>query len=83
MEEIKQKKIEVVKDLLLEKTGCTLQCNDEWCCRTCFFAISEKFTNKDWQTILYIRGDYKKEELDNLPKNIDKRLDRIIKILNK
>lgn len=69
-----------LKVLLQKKTGCRAQHNG-WTCGTCFFAISEKITNKDWQTVLFTRGDYKREELDNLPENIDKQLARIEKIL--
>ena len=71
-----------IKNLLRKKTGCIVQ-HTGWTCGTCFFSISKKLTNKDWQTILYIRGDYKKKDLDNLPKDISKQLERIIKIINK
>lgn len=71
-----------MKNLLLDATGCRIQ-HTGWTCGTCFFTISEKFTNKDWQTILFFRGDYKKKDLDNLPKDIDKRLERIVKILQR
>jgi len=69
-----------IKNLLLNATGCEIQ-HDGWPCGTCFFSVSEKFTNADWQTILFVRGDYKKEELNNLPKDIEKRLKMIMKIL--
>ena len=69
-----------LKNLLFEKTRCNIQHNG-WTCGTCFFATSNRFTNIDWQTILLVRGDYKKSELDNLPKDVEKRVKRIIKIL--
>ena len=74
-----------LKRLLREATGCTIQGGEKggWTCGTCFFAISPKLNNKDWQTVLYVRGDYKKEELDNLPKDINKQVERIIKIISK
>jgi len=71
-----------LKRLLREKTGCGIQ-HTGWPCGTCFLAISPKFDNKDWQTVLLVRGDNKKTDLDNLPKNIDKQVERIIKILTK
>lgn len=70
-----------LKKLLFQATGCGIQ--DGWCCGTCFFAISKKLNNRDWQTVLFVRGGYSKEELDNLPKDIDKRLERIKKIILK
>jgi hypothetical protein len=69
-----------LKDALLKATGCGIQ-HDGWCCGTCFFAIDEDdgLTNKDWQTVLLIRGDYKEEELMNLPKNLLGSYRRILK----
>lgn len=75
-------KIRKLKKRLIDLTGCGIQYTG-WPCGTCFFAINEKLNNKDWQTVLFLRGDYKKEELDNLPKDIEKRLDRILKIIEK
>lgn len=72
-----------LKDLLLKHTGCDIQ-HTGWPCGTCFFAISEKLDNRDWQTVLFTRGDYAEADLDNLPKSdksIEKRIDRIIKII--
>lgn len=69
-----------LKGLLSMATGCEIQ-NNGWCCGTCFSSISEKLNNKDWQTVLLTRGYYKKEELDNLPKDTQKRLERIKKII--
>lgn len=69
-----------LKKLLQNKTGCRVQ-HTGWPCGTCFFSVSDKLDNKDWQTVLLTRGDYKPEDLDNLPKNIDKQLARIKKIL--
>jgi hypothetical protein len=69
-----------LKRLLKEKTGCTIQ-HDGWTCATCFFAIDKKLTNKDWQTVLLVRGDYDSSELNNLPKNIEARVKNIINII--
>ena len=68
-----------LKQILLDATGCGIQ-HDGWPCGTCFFNMSEKLTNKDWQALLLFRGDYKKEDLDNLPKEINKSLEKIKKI---
>jgi hypothetical protein len=73
------------KRLLFEKTNCEIQ-HDGWTCGTCFFAISPKLTNRDWQTVLYFRGDNPANELDNLPRTpqaIDNRLKNIVRILKK
>lgn len=67
-----------LKKALREATTCTIQ-HDGWTCGTCFFAISKKLTNTDWQTVLCVRGDYPKADLPNLPKNIKKTVDKIIK----
>jgi len=66
----------MLKKVLEEKTGCVVQ-HDGWTCGTCFFAISKKFNNQDWQTLLVFRGDYKKEDMENLPKDTEKSLDKI------
>jgi hypothetical protein len=75
-----------LKKLLREKTcGCVIQ-HTGWPCGTCFFAISEKLTNKDWQTVLLFRGDYKRKDLNNIPKDkagVEKQLERIVKIISK
>jgi len=67
---------------LLDATGCRVQ-HTGWTCGTCFFSINKKLNNKDWQTVLFIRGDYEKKELDNLPKDIEKQVERILKIISK
>jgi len=68
------------KKLLVKATaGCGIQ--NGWPCGTCFFAISNKLTNKDWQAILLFRGDYKKEDLHNLPKDINKSLMKIYNLI--
>jgi hypothetical protein len=54
------------KRALRYKTCCCIQHNG-WPCGTCFFAISEELINRDWQTVLLYRGDYKETDLDNLP----------------
>lgn len=68
-----------LKKALKQVTGCTLQYNG-WCCGTCFFSISEKFTNKDWQLVLLIRGDYEEKDLTNLPKDREESYEKIIKL---
>jgi len=45
------------KRRLYERTMCQIQHNG-WTCGTCFFNISEKLTNKDWNALLIYRGDY-------------------------
>ena len=59
--------------------GCKIQ-HDGWTCGTCFFAIDEKFNNRDWQTVLAVRGDTDSTELNNLGKleDIPKRVNKII-----
>jgi hypothetical protein len=71
---------EELKKILYKATQCDIQ-HDGWSCGTCFFAVNDKLTNMDWQTILAIRGDYLERELDNLPKNIPARVERIKKLL--
>ena len=76
--------IKNLKILLKKKTSCTVQ-HDGWTCGTCFFAISKELKNRDWQTVLYLRGDYERKDLQNLPdeKYIYRRLKRIFRILQK
>ena len=69
-----------LKSALVKKTGCRIQ-HTGWPCGTCFFSISEKLTNKDWQSLLFFRGDYKKEDLDNLPKDIEKNITKIYNLV--
>lgn len=45
-----------------------------------FFSMSETLTNKDWQALLLYRGDNKKEDLNNLPLDIEKSLQKIYNI---
>lgn len=71
-----------IKKVLKEKTNCTIQ-HTGWTCGTCFFAISKKLTNKDWQALLLFRGDNKKEELNNLPKNINHSIEKIYELAKK
>jgi len=68
-----------LKKALRDKTGCAIQ-HTGWCCGTCFFAMSKKLTNKDWQALLLYRGDSERSELDNLPKNVDRSLEKILAI---
>jgi|TARA_R100000501_G_C2518626_1_gene46873 hypothetical protein len=67
---------EEFKRRLHSKTGCSVQ-HTGWCCATCFFAIDETLDNGDWQSVLFYRGDYTKEELDNLPMNYKTNLEKI------
>ena len=71
---------ELLKDKLFEKTNCDIQ-HDGWPCGTCFLASNDLFSNQDWQSLLLFRGDYKKEELDNLPDDPDLRIERIYSLL--
>jgi hypothetical protein len=70
------------KKALVNKTSCAIQHNG-WPCGTCFFSMSKKLTNNDWQATLLYRGDYQKEDLDNLPKDINKSLEKVYKIATK
>lgn len=72
-------KKKILKQALKEVTDCTVQHNG-WTCGTCFFAISDKLTNKDWQAVLLFRGDNKKEDLNNLPKDIEKSLQKTLQL---
>jgi len=71
-----------LKKALLKVTGCGIQ-HDGWPCAACFYSISKKLTYKDWQAVLLKRGDYKAENLNNLPKNIDRSLKKILSLCNK
>ena len=71
-----------LKEALKKATGCTVQ-HDGWTCGTCFYAIDDKLTNKDWQTVLYIRGDYELQDLDSLPKDMTKSIEKILKLCGK
>lgn len=68
-----------LKNALRDATGCTIQ-HTGWTCGTCFFSINEKMTNKHWQAVLLTRGDYKREDLNNLPKNIEKTIEEVYKL---
>ena len=68
------------KKLLSNKTHCAIQHNG-WTCGTCFFALSKKLTNRDWQSLLLYRGDNKKEDLKNLPKDPMKSIEKIYKLI--
>lgn len=68
-----------LKKALERATNCIIQYTG-YPCGTCFFAMSKKLTNKDWQALLLHRGDYKKATLNNLPKTIEKSLQKIFKI---
>lgn len=68
---------DVLRVALVDATaGCAIQ-HDGWPCGTCFFDISEKLTNKDWQALLLFRGDNERKDLNNLPKDINKSLMKI------
>jgi hypothetical protein len=70
-----------LKTALRKATGCRIQ-HTGWPCGTCFFSISDKLTNKDWQAVLLFRGDYKRKELNNLPKDINKSLEKVLSLCN-
>jgi hypothetical protein len=72
----------VLKKALRNATGCGIQHNG-WPCGTCFFSIDGPLTNKDWQAVLLFRGDYKKEQLNNLPKDIENSLEKVLKLASK
>lgn len=72
-----KQKDEELKVILNQETGCVVQ-HDGWPCSTCFFAIDDSFTNQDWQTVLWIRGDYDSDELDNLPESINESRAKIL-----
>jgi hypothetical protein len=38
---------------------------------------------EDWQTVLYIRGDYELQDLDSLPKDMTKSVEKILKLCGK
>ena len=75
-----------LREALMNKTNCLIQ-HTGWCCGTCFFAIDDKkeLENRDWQTILWLRGDSKVSELDNLPepKEREKILKNILRLCRK
>lgn len=68
-----------LKQALAKATHCEIQ-HDGWPCGTCFFGLSEKFKNSDWQALLLFRGDYRKGDLDNLPEDVDKAIENIFEI---
>lgn len=70
-----------LKIALDRATGCHIQ-HTGWTCGTCFYALSPKLTNKHWQVVLAVRGDYDTSELDNLPKNIPATIKKIIKLIS-
>lgn len=68
------------KALVRASGGCRLQGpRPGWPCGTCFFDISEKLDNADWQTVLLARGD-NREDLDNLPADIPATLEKVLAI---
>lgn len=69
-----------LKKQLKNKTSCTIQ-HDGWTCGSCFFLISKKLNNEDWQNILLIRGDHNIRDLDNLPKDRVKSYNKIMGFL--
>jgi hypothetical protein len=71
-----------LKALLFKATRCRMQ-HTGWPCGTCFFAMQKRkgqLTNKHWQAVLFYRGDYKREDLDNLPKDIPAAIRRVAAI---
>lgn len=71
-----------LKKALKQATKCSIQ-HTGWPCGTCFFSLPGDFTNEDWQSLLYFRGDSKKEELNNLPLDWKKRIEKIYDIASK
>lgn len=69
----------ILKRLLFKATQCRIQ-HDWRPCGNCFFTMSEELTNQDRQALLLFRWDYKKEDLNNLPNDIDKSIEKIAKI---
>ena len=71
-----------LKSALAKATGCKVQ-HTGWPCGTCFFAMGKgrerPLTNKHWQAVLLTRGDSKREQLDNLPKNINRALETVMR----
>ena len=68
-----------LKTALKKATHCFIQHNG-WTCGTCFFGLSDKLQNADWQALLLFRGDSKREDLDNLPQNTEESLKKILTI---
>jgi len=80
-----------LKALLRNKSGCEMQ-HTGWTCGTCFFSISKDLDNKEWQTVLFVRGDYdlfeevtdrKQYFLDDIskdPSELAETLKKVIKI---
>jgi len=68
IKKLRDKYKEQVKKHLQDKVGCDIQ-HEGFPCGTCFFTLDTKkpLDNSDWQLILYLRGDDKKENLHNLP----------------
>jgi len=75
----------ITKKILKMTTSCTLQ-HTGWCCNSCFYNINEKVTQKQWATVLWLRGDYQEGELPGLPQKDEDRyleLARLYKIITK
>ena len=70
---------DALKQALLNATTCDIQ-HDGWTCGTCFFHISPELNNQDWQAVLLIRGDYSRDELDNLPEDIGASVAKVIRL---
>jgi hypothetical protein len=77
---VKMMKIDrlLLKRSLRRRTLCIIQ-HDGWTCGTCFFSMSKSLTNADWQNVLLIRGDHKKTDLKNLPKDRLKSYKKVLK----
>lgn len=71
-----------LKKLLSKATWCGAQ-HDWRPCWTCFFTMSEELTNQDRQALLLFRWDYTRDDLDNLPEDIDKSLEKIADLAKK
>lgn len=73
---------ETLRKMLSDATKCEIQ-HDGWPCGTCFFSVSKKLNNQDWQALLLFRGDYEEKMLDNLPKSPMKSIRKLYGILRK
>lgn len=80
-----KRKYETKKLLASLTEGCTIQ--NGWPCGNCFFTLNEyakkgKLVNRDWQAIIFLRGDTNYTLLNNLPRPKQKYIWRAISKLN-
>ena len=64
----KEKIREELKTTLLERTGCGIQ-HDGWTCGTCSNGVIE---GDEWGAVLWIRGDYSIQQLNDWKDEDDK-----------